>query len=194
MLSWCFHSLVFISPVQSKQPPFNAPTSQHPINSDTGKYCNPPCWVTRGASQAPDYSILPKHQHPSPTTPSHYLVQQGPSVGTCHLVPMGQLYVPLLLYVVLLQPLGLLGHYGFLAFITASSPGLCKGESSLRVSVALPLFAATSGGSEAYKAQKFLEGLEHLTACHPQITISAEGKCHRLFSLSLRKVFHGERG
>lgn len=64
-------------------------------------------------------------------------------------------------YVVLLQPLGLLGHYGFLAFITSSSLGLFKRESSPRVSVALPLFAAASGGREACQAQKLLEGLAH---------------------------------
>lgn len=77
--------------------------------------------------------------------------------------------------VVLLQPLELLGHYGFLAFITASSPELFKRESSPHVSAALPLFTAASGGREACQAQKLLEGLEHLTACHPQIMISAEG-------------------
>ena len=100
-------------------------------------------------------------------------------MGTRHLVPMGQPYAPLLLYVVLLQPLGLLGRYGFLALITASSPGLFKTESSPCISVALPSFAAASGGREACQAQKLLEGLEHLTVCHSQIMISAEGKLSR---------------
>lgn len=59
-------------------------------------------------------------------------------------------------YVVLLQPLGLLGQYGLLAFITASSPGLFKRESSPLASVVLPLLAAASGGREACQAQKLL--------------------------------------
>lgn len=46
---------------------------------------------------------------------------------------------------------------------------------NLPLPVALPLFAAASGGREACQSQKLLEGLEHLTVCHPQIMISAEG-------------------
>lgn len=64
------------------------------------------------------------------------------------------------------------GHYGFLASITASSQVCLRGN--LPLPVALPLFAAASGGREACQSQKLLEGLEHLTVCHPQMT-SAEG-------------------
>lgn len=52
-------------------------------------------------------------------------------------------------YVVLLQQLGLLGHYGFLAFITASSLGLFKRESSPHVSVTLYLQLQVVGGKLA---------------------------------------------
>lgn len=85
------------------------------------------------------------------------------------------MYASLLLYVVLLQALGLLGHDGFLAIITAFSPGLFQRESSPRVSVLLPSFVAASSGRESCQTQKLLEGTEHLTAYHPQIMSSAEG-------------------
>lgn len=64
---------------------------------------------------------------------------------------------------------------------------------NLPLPVALPLFAVASGGREACQSQKLLESLEHLTMCHPQIMISAEGNVSRAALLRGRS-FTGKEG
>lgn len=95
-------------------------------------------------------------------------------MGTHCLVPTGQLYV------MLLQSLGLLGHDGFLVFITASSPGLSKRDLP-HVFLQLFLYLQLQGvGGQSARPSSHRSTLLRATLKSPFLL---KKTCHRLISL-----------
>lgn len=163
MLFRCFCSLMFISPVQSRQAPLNT-NFQLTLTWVSTKI---PC-VREPEKHPPAYSILPRHNTVLPHLHLIICFSRGPLWGHGTLCLWGNsMAFSCFLYTAT-------GCQSIMDFWLLSQLPLqvCL-RGNLPPPVALPLLAAASGGREACQFQKLLEGLEHLNVCHPQI--SAEG-------------------